>query len=110
MAIHVRIENPPPGGSGETNMNRARRLVRCGRASFTGERSIRLTDAARGGGVAMGLAATQHARLTGNAYDMIERSFFECARNLPMIHPERMIIARRGRGGKNPRTKATPRP
>ena len=43
--VHVQIENPPLGGGVETNLNRAWRFVRSGRAVFTAPLVIRFVNA-----------------------------------------------------------------
>lgn len=88
----VLIENPPPGGGNKTNLNRARRYVKQGRAVFVGvgETTIRMGSYMRSV-VATSASESALAKLTGREYDSMRGQWFEHARHIPVIHPEKMI-------------------
>lgn len=95
--IHVRIENPSPGGQAETNLKRAQRYVRAGRAIFTGTLIIRFVNQAATQASRVVMARRQEEsttrRFTGRGYDQLSGNYFQHARNIPLLHPEKMLIA-----------------
>jgi len=90
--VHVQIENPLPGCEAETNMNRARRFVRSGRAVFTGPTSIRFVRALAQAGLGEQVRERQQRALTGGVYDRLAGNYYEHARRLPLLHPEKMLV------------------
>jgi hypothetical protein len=91
----VLIENPPPGGSNSTGLNRARRYVRQGRATFvgTGETVIRFGNYMRAV-VARSASESSLAKLTGFHYDAVRDQLYEHARAIPVIQPAKLIETR----------------
>ena len=94
-ASKVKIENPVSGESEFTSVNRARRFVDSGRAVFVGARAIRFTSESRRAEMVRLIAAATEARvhreLTGAGYDREAGSFYQHARAIPIISPEKMI-------------------
>lgn len=90
--IHVRIENPLPGGSEETNLRRAQRFVRAGRAVFTAALVIRFVNGASQAVLAEREDERRTLALTGRAYDQLNGNYYRHARRLPLMHPEKMLV------------------
>ena len=92
--IHVRIENPLPGWMAETNLRRARRLERAGRAVFVAPLVIRFVCAESQAEMARRAEERQRKARTACGYDGLRDNYFEHARHIPLIHPEKMLGAR----------------
>jgi hypothetical protein len=91
MKIEVLIENPPVGYQNKTSLQRARRYVHAGRAQFVEPLVIRFLDTPVQVAIVKAAEEKLHARITGQEYDRVGRSFHREARNLPVINPEKMI-------------------
>jgi hypothetical protein len=127
-ASKVKIENPIPGESEYTSLNRARRFVGSGRAVFTGAQAIRfVVESRRAEIVRLVAKATEdrvHRAVTGVGYDRVDRCLGEKElRHVPVVNGVKMIRQERsernwsyasavwrgsavphgrGRGGSNP--------
>lgn len=95
----VRILNPVPGSNESTSLNRARRFVKRGLARFVdgSESTIQFLNTPAQAAVVQNAEERLHAHVTGINYDLVRNDFFACARNLPLLFPERMTAARRTR-------------
>lgn len=91
MKVEVLIENPPLGYQNKTSLQRARRYERTGRARFVAPLVIRFLDTPMQAAIVKTAEDRLHARVTGQAYDRVNRSFHREARNLPVINPAKMI-------------------
>jgi hypothetical protein len=91
MKVEVLIENPPAGCQNKTSLERARRYERAGRAQFVAPLVIRFLDTATQAAIVKIAEERLHARLTGQGYDRVDRSFHRDARNLPVINAAKMI-------------------
>lgn len=85
--IDVLIENPLPSGIGKTNLNRAKRFVKSGRAVFTAPLIIRFVNAA----AQSDLERRMHSR-TAFSYDGVHGDWRKHARGIPVIHPEKLLL------------------
>jgi len=94
--IDVQIENPLPGWAAKTNLNRARRLEKAGRAVFVAPLVIRFVCAVSQAQMAALAEERQRRTRTAHAYDGLSDSayYLEHARHIPLIHPEKMRAAR----------------
>lgn len=89
----ARIINPLPGSDGYTSINRARRFVKHGQARFTNadENEIEFLQSPKRQELVQTAEERLHARITGHNIDAIDKSFFENARNLPLLRPHLML-------------------
>lgn len=91
MKVEVLIENPPAGYQNKTSLQRAQRYERAGRARFVAPLVIRFLDTPMQAAIVRTAEDRLHARVTGHAYDRVNRAFHREARNLPVINPGKMI-------------------
>jgi hypothetical protein len=91
MKLEVLIENPPVGYQNKTSLARARRFERAGRARFVAPLVIRFLDTPTQAAIVKIAEQRLHARLTGQAYDNVDRSFYRDASNVPVINPAKML-------------------
>jgi hypothetical protein len=91
MKVEVLIENPPVGHRNKTSLERARRYERAGRARFVAPLVIRFMESPMQAAIMKTAEERLHARITGQGYDTVDRSFHREARNLPLINPAKMI-------------------
>lgn len=94
-ASKVIIENPAPGGSAITSLNRARRFVDTKRAVFTGPQAIRfVVDSPRIELLRVIAQAAEdrvHRALTGGGYDGVRSTFYAEAPAIPIVNAAKMI-------------------
>jgi hypothetical protein len=91
MRVAVPIDNPPVGCKHKSSLERARRYERAGRARFVGPLVIRFLDTTAQAAIVKAAEVRPPARVTGNVYDEVDRSFHRDARNLPVISRGAMI-------------------
>jgi len=85
----VRIVNPVPGGQNRTSVERARRFVRHGRAVMVGPLVLQFLDTPLQRFIAADAQEKLLAQNTG--YDRTDRTFYDSARQIPIINASKMI-------------------
>jgi hypothetical protein len=89
--VRIKIANPLPGGGDFTSLNRAKRFVTGGKARFVDPLTIEFLATPMRAAIVRSAEERLHAKITGANIDAIDRTFYENARNLPLLRAHLML-------------------